>query len=43
MEKMGPTFCTITFASYVIWLFIDSIRNEVNTVHDLITQIHSGM
>lgn len=26
-----------------IWLFIDSIRNEVNTVHDLIAQIHSGM
>ena len=26
-----------------IWLFIDSIRNEVHTVHDLISQINSGM
>jgi hypothetical protein len=26
-----------------IWLFIDSIRNEVQTVHDLIAQIDSGM
>ncbi len=26
-----------------IWLFIDSIRNEVHTVHDLICQINSGM
>jgi hypothetical protein len=26
-----------------IWLFIDSIRNEVQTVHDLILQINCGM
>ena len=26
-----------------IWLFIDSIRKEVNTIHDLILQINSGM
>ena len=26
-----------------IWLFIDSIRKEVDTIHDLIGQIHSGM
>ena len=26
-----------------IWLFIDSIRKEVDTIHDLISQIHSGM
>ena len=26
-----------------IWLFIDSIRNEVETVHGLIVQIGSGM
>ncbi len=26
-----------------IWLFIDSIRKEVNIVHDLILQISSGM
>jgi hypothetical protein len=26
-----------------IWLFIDSIRNEVQTVHDLTAQIDSGM
>ncbi len=26
-----------------IWVFIDSIRNEVQTVHDLIAQIDSGM
>ena len=26
-----------------IWLFINSIQNEVHTVHDLIRQINSGM
>ena len=26
-----------------IWLFIDSIRKEVSTVHDLITQVNTGM
>jgi hypothetical protein len=26
-----------------IWSFIDSIKNEVQTVHDLIAQINSGM
>ncbi|CAF3867138.1 unnamed protein product [Rotaria sordida] len=26
-----------------IWMFIDSLRKEVNTIHDLIIQINSGM
>ncbi|CAF4309143.1 unnamed protein product [Rotaria magnacalcarata] len=26
-----------------IWLFINSIRKEVSTVHDLITQVNTGM
>ena len=26
-----------------IWAFIDSIKNEVHTVHNLISQINSGM
>jgi len=26
-----------------IWVFIDSIRKEVHTIHDLIQQINSGM
>ena len=26
-----------------VWSFIDSIQNEVHTVHDLISQINSGM
>ena len=26
-----------------IWLFMDSIRKEVHTIHDLIQQINSGM
>ncbi|CAF1401753.1 unnamed protein product [Adineta ricciae] len=26
-----------------IWIFMDSIRHETNTIHDLIQQIHSGM
>lgn len=26
-----------------IWSFIDSIKNEVQTVHDLVSQINSGM
>ena len=26
-----------------IWLFVDSIRKKVDTIHDMIRQIHSGM
>ena len=26
-----------------VWVFIDSIRKEVDTVHDLIIQVKSGM
>ena len=26
-----------------VWVFINSIKNEIQTVHDLISQINSGM